>query len=48
MSYWVLVVDRGTGTATSTFVADKNAAWQLAVDLESADTYTTVVTATKP
>lgn len=48
MSYWVIVVNRETGRATSEFVSDKDEAWQRSLDLEAPETYTTVVTATKP
>lgn len=48
MSYWVIVVNRGNGRATSEFWVDRNAAWQRSLDLTSPDVYTTVVTATNP
>lgn len=48
MSYWVITVERETGTTTSVFVADKDTAWQLALDYEAPNLYTTVVTATNP
>lgn len=46
MAYWVVSVNRETGSATTVFIADKDTAWQLAVDMGDPNTYTTVATAT--
>lgn len=42
--YWVVSVDRRSGRAnTSELFTDRDEAWQHSVDIEDADTYTTVV-----
>ncbi|MCC9184802.1 hypothetical protein [Mycolicibacterium mageritense] len=42
--FWVVSVNRETGQATtSELIAEKDAAWQLSVDLQDDNTYTTVV-----
>lgn len=42
-AYWVVTVDRGTGTTTSTLVKDADLAHRQAQQLESASVFTTVV-----
>lgn len=42
--YWVVSVDRESGVATtSPLFSDADEAWQHSLDIEDADTYTTVV-----
>lgn len=43
--YWVISVNRETGAATtSELFPDRDEAWQHSIDIQDADTYTTVVT----
>ena len=43
MGFWLVLVDRETGCASTEFVADRDTAWKRSLEIDDRKTFSTVI-----